>query len=559
MVKDIDTGSAASWPSQLTNVNGTLFFTANSTTAGQELWKSDGTAAGTALVKTFSPGWIENLTPVQGTLFFSANDGTHATELWRSDGTATGTTLVKDINPGGSYLNQDGGSYPKGLTVVNETLFFSASDGTNGTELWKSDGTATGTTLVKDIYPGGYWVPGGSYYYGYYYTFVPNSSSPGNLTNANGMLYFTATDGQSGGELWQSDGTEDGTVLVSDINPGSASSSPRNLTNVNDTLYFTASESAHGEEPWLLAPDSNGPTLEVSGFPATITAGVAGTFTVTATNADGTTDTSYLGTVHFASSDPQAVLPSGYTFTAADHGVHTFDATLKTAGSQSITSRDSVVPGGAGTQSGISVSAAAASRFTVAGFPLPVTAGVAGNVSVIALDPYGNRATGYAGTVHFTSSDAKAVLPGNYTFTAADAGTHAFSATLKTAGYQSLTATDAANAAITGTLGSILVNPAAASRLLLSAPASVVAGAKFSMTVTVVDAYGNVVTGYRGTITFRSSDPASRLPKNYTFTAGDQGVHTFTGLVLKKKGSQSITVTDALNSSVSGSVLINVV
>jgi hypothetical protein len=326
---------------------------------------------------------------------------------------------------------------------------------------------------------------------------------------------------------------------------------------VNGTLFFAADDGIHGQELWKLVDGPTHGSPNVSGFPATITAGVAGSFTVIAMNADGTTNTSYRGTVNFTSSDPQAVLPADYTFTAADNGVHTFSATLKTAGSQSITTSDTVVPSGAGTQSGISVNPAAASRFTVAGFPSPDTAGVAGSLTVTAWDAYGNRASGYTGTVRFTSSDAKVVLPGNYTFTAADAGMHSFSAVLKTAGTQSLTAADTTNATIAGTQ-SVTVNPAAASRLLLSAPGSVKAGARFSLTVTMVDAYGNVVTGYRGRIAFRSSDSTSALPKNYTFTAADQGVHTFTGLVLRKKGKQTITVIDTLDGSLTASMLINV-
>src|SRR5262249_37920077 len=144
------------------------------------------------------------------------------------------------------------------------------------------------------------------------------------------------------------------------------------------------------------------------------------------------------------------------------------------------------------------------------------------------------------------------------TFTAADAGAHTFSATLKTAGTQSLTVTDAANAAIGGSQGSILVNPAAANRLVLSAPASVKANAQFSLTVTVVDAYDNVVTGYRGTLSFSSTDSTANLPRSYTFTAADQGVHFFTGLRLKKKGKQTITVTDTLNSPLRGTAIIDV-
>src|SRR5262249_57217760 len=118
-------------------------------------------------------------------------------------------------------------------------------------------------------------------------------------------------------------------------------------------------------------------------------------------------------------------------------------------------------------------------------------------------------------------------------------------------------ATDTANAAVAGAQ-SVTVSPAAASRLLLSAPASVNAGAQFSLTVTVVDAFGNVVTGYRGTMAFRSSDSTASLPRNYTFTAADQGVHTFTGLRLKKKGKQTITVTDTLDSSITGSAVVDV-
>src|SRR5262249_6623854 len=148
--------------------------------------------------------------------------------------------------------------------------------------------------------------------------------------------------------------------------------------------------------------------------------------------------------------------------------------TLKTAGGQSLTASDTVVPGGAGTQAGITVNPAAANRFTGAGLPSPATAGAAGTITVTARDAYGNRGTGYTGPVHCTSGDAKAVLPGDYTFTAADAGTHTFGAVLKMAGTQFLSATDTASA-IAGAQY-VTVNPAAASRLILGAPAAVNAG-----------------------------------------------------------------------------------
>src|SRR5262249_44427471 len=153
--------------------------------------------------------------------------------------------------------------------------------------------------------------------------------------------------------------------------------------------------------------------------PVTITAGVSGSFTVTARNPEGSTNTDYRGTVRFTSSDPQAVLPGDYTFTAADQGLRTFSATLKAAGSQSITVSDIVVPSPPRTQRALPAHAPAPPPLRAPGFPAPVTAGVAGSFTVTAWDAYGNRATGYTGTAHFTSSDDKSVLPGNYTFTAA--------------------------------------------------------------------------------------------------------------------------------------------
>ena len=231
LVKDINE-TASSNPNNLTNISGTLFFTADDGTNGRELWKSDGTETGTVLIEDINPGEAssnpDKLTDVSGTAYFIANNGTNGTELWKSDGTETGTVLVKDIITGSE------GSNPDNLTNVNGTLFFTASDGSNGTELWKSDGTESGTALVKDINPGG------------------NSSNPANLKNFDGVLYFAADDGSNGTELWKSDGTADGTVLVGDINPGSDSSNPGNFINFDGELYFSASEGVNGRELWAL-------------------------------------------------------------------------------------------------------------------------------------------------------------------------------------------------------------------------------------------------------------------------------------------------------------------
>src|SRR5262249_5303798 len=154
-------------------------------------------------------------------------------------------------------------------------------------------------------------------------------------------------------------------------------------------------------------------TLIVSGFPSPTTAGVAQGFTVTARDPFGNTATGYTGTVAFTSSDAQAVKPANYTFDAADAGVHSFSATLKTADSQSLTATDTVAGSITGTQSGIAVNPAAASTLIVGGYQSPTTAGVAQSFAVTAKDPFGNTATGYTGTVTFSSTDAQAVKPAN--------------------------------------------------------------------------------------------------------------------------------------------------
>ena len=220
------------------------------------------------------------------------------------------------------------------------------------------------------------------------------------------------------------------------------------------------------------------PTFSVSGVPASVTAGASQTFTVTAVGPGGVTDTSYIGTVHFTSSDPKAVLPANFPFTAADDGQYTFTVTFKTAGTQSITATDTTTSTITGSEGGITVSPAAASSFQVTGFPSPDTAGAAEIITVTAYDAYGNIATGYTGTVHFTSSDPKAVLPANFPFTTADDGQNTFTATLETAGTQSITATDTSSSTITGSETGIKVNAAAATLLMLSGfPGTVTAGA----------------------------------------------------------------------------------
>ena len=199
-------------------------------------------------------------------------------------------------------------------------------------------------------------------------------------------------------------------------------------------------------------------SFTVTGFPVVDTAGAAITVTVTAYDAYGNVATGYTGTVSLSSSDPLAILvPSIYTFVAADAGEHNFSITLETAGTQTITATGAVTASLTATESSITVKPAAASILEVTGFPTSDTAGAAGNVVVTAYDPYGNVATGYTGTVSLTSSDPLAVLPSSFTFPGTT-GTHTFAVTLETVGAQSITATDTATSSITGTESGITVS-----------------------------------------------------------------------------------------------------
>src|SRR5262249_50207785 len=140
-----------------------------------------------------------------------------------------------------------------------------------------------------------------------------------------------------------------------------------------------------------------------------------------------------------------------YSFTPADHGTHIFTTTLNGPGTQTLTATDTANSTVTGTQTGITVMGVPATVLSITGFSLPVTAGTPGTFTVSLFDAAGHIVLSYRGTVHFTTSDAQAVLPADYTFTAADGGVHTFSATLKTAGARTLTVTDTASGGLSGT------------------------------------------------------------------------------------------------------------
>ena len=176
---------------------------------------------------------------------------------------------------------------------------------------------------------------------------------------------------------------------------------------------------------------------------------------------------------------------------------------------------------------GVVVTPGSIGRFAVTS-SASATAGLGQTFTVSAQDAFGNALRNYTGTVTFSSSDVQAGLPANYTFTAADAGVHTFTATLKTAGVQSVTVNDTAVPTAAGTTGLISVVAAGAARFAIAAPATAVAGKSFMLTVTAFDAFGNLATGYRGKVHFTDTAGNSGLPSDYSFSAADSGVHVFT-------------------------------
>jgi fibronectin type 3 domain-containing protein len=187
--------------------------------------------------------------------------------------------------------------------------------------------------------------------------------------------------------------------------------------------------------------------------------------------------------------------------------------------------------------------------------PPNIGAGTAFTITVSARDASNNQLLGYRGTVHFTSSDTGSglVLPADYTFTSSDRGSHNFSVTLVTIGSQTITARDNVVPSTTGT-ASINVNPTSLPTFALTVSTGVVAGLPFNLLVRATDGAGNSLPNYTGTIHFTSSDPMPTLPADYTFQPSDAGRHTFLNLVLTKSPSETLTVTDVSNSSITKTI-----
>jgi len=237
LVKDICGGKCSGPKSdQVVAVNnGVIYFTANSWNKGEELWRSDGTEEGTFLVKDMYGGSQESQPRILGSfnnyVFFAANKNSYNYELWKTDGTEEGTEVFPDV-----FVNvkwQSGiipGKPTAGVQMKDAFYFVASTPGGMGYELWRTDGTIDGTSMVKDIETG------------------PNSSGPDQLVVLNDTLYFAATTQEHGRELWKSDGTYENTRMVGDIIPNGESSNPIELMTIGNRLYFVASHLEHGRE-----------------------------------------------------------------------------------------------------------------------------------------------------------------------------------------------------------------------------------------------------------------------------------------------------------------------
>jgi ELWxxDGT repeat protein len=314
LLKDLYPGTAttlSSGASEFAALGSEVIFRACDSEHGCELWKTNGTAAGTVLVADLwrgeGSGYPTGFVPSGTRVFFRTCDGFQGTSLWVTDGTRAGTKMLLYGSAGFYsylYVNLDLGSQvlsglddlvavsnstlavsvllagapPYSAARIGGTVLFSTRDVPGN--LYRTDGTAAGTQVVTTI-PNSPWIPPhqltsvGSKVLFAAYTMPghgrelwvsdgtpggtmevkdirtgSSSSNPSQLTAVGATLYFTANDGANGVELWKSDGTELGTTMVKDINPGSASSSPTDLVAIGSTLYFVATDGATGREVW---------------------------------------------------------------------------------------------------------------------------------------------------------------------------------------------------------------------------------------------------------------------------------------------------------------------
>ena len=373
------------------------------------------------------------------------------------------------------------------------------------------------------------------------------SDDPQSTLSPNPFTYQSINNGnKSFVAVFRTAGSKSFTVATSNPNPNGVES-------FNGAVPVEAAEATR---------------LAIGGFPSPVVAGTTGKqVTVSAFDQFGNVASGFRGTVQLTTTDLKAGgLPVTYGFTAGDAGQHKFDVVLKTSGTQTIVAADASGNLSSVSQSGIVVTPAAASQFTLFGFPGQTIAGEPHALTLKASDPFGNTATDFTGVVKFSTTDGKVSagdgLPADYSFTSADQGQHVFPAVeLRTAGTQSITA---ASGALSSSQAGIQVFAAPASTYDFSLtspsgpPYSIPAGGSVGYRLVAKDRFGNTDTKYAGTVQFTSTDPnVGGLPLPYTFTAANAGQAEFSSF-LNTAGVQTITAADASGAAVGSSPGITV-
>ena len=360
------------------------------------------------------------------------------------------------------------------------------------------------------------------------------------------------------------------TVTLAQGTGSSTISPPSATTNASGVATFTVKDTK-AETVTYTAKDSTDNVTITQTAQVTFTAGTptAANSTVTANptsvTADGTTTSTITVTLEDAHNNPV----SGKTVSLGQGGgsstISPASATTSASGVATFTVKDTkaepVIYTANDTSDAVTVTQTATvtftpgalAKFVFAPISSPQTAGSAFNVTITAEDANGNTVTGFnADGNNVTISSTGTLSGGSFTTPAFTNGILVQSITITNSGSFTLTATgNAGHGGGTGTSNSFTVNPGSATHFTVSAPASATAGTPINFTVTALDAFNNTATGYLGTVRFASNDSQAVLPANYTFAAGDSGVHTFS-ITLETAGNRTVSASDTTTGTITG-------
>ncbi|HEX3766038.1 MAG TPA: hypothetical protein VHW23_45390 [Kofleriaceae bacterium] len=291
--------------------------------------------------------------------------------------------------------------------------------------------------------------------------------------------------------------------------------------------------------------------FQLSALPVAASAGDSLVLTITARDPFGNVATGFTGLVRVASADPTDILPPTGGFTA---GVRTVVVAFTKVGNHTATVQDIAAQLPSATTTSVGIGPGAPFRIALAPANQTATAGGPELFTATLVDFFNNTATNYLGTLHFVAlGDPAASVPADFTFGTAEAGSHTFSVTFKTAGSASLAVSDTARNAVSGTVTWTIGAAGAATCVAGQAPSSAVAGSVVGLIVVVRDGFNNVARGYTGTLQLTASDVRASLPPPVTFTADDAGSHPFS-VALLTTGGQTVTATDVANPAIQCSV-----